>query len=201
MASRDEFNKKRPLRPNFKTIQKMIAELRVLKTSSSTYKKKTVDLVAVNKRLQPTAEEEDPKAVLLRKGKRATDSLRGPTVARPASVRWQTTIPTGVAIRERVTPPPEAPATTTAPVDTPLPATPLAQVSRQQRKKRARPKKEMDFLGISSGEPVGEVLEALLPEMTVVAMVHNRYCTEEWRDHTASCTTKDLVAANNACIA
>ncbi|XP_022861284.1 uncharacterized protein LOC111381701 [Olea europaea var. sylvestris] len=34
-----------------------------------------------------------------------------------------------------------------------------------------------------------------------MAVVHNKYWTEEWRDHTASCTAGDLVAANSACVA
>ncbi|CAA3010590.1 Hypothetical predicted protein [Olea europaea subsp. europaea] len=73
MASQDNFNKKMPLRPDFKTIQKMMAETRALKTSSSAYKKQMEDLVDANKRLpSPTKEEvpEDPEANLLRKGKK-----------------------------------------------------------------------------------------------------------------------------------
>lgn len=93
----DDFNKKRPLRPDFKTIQKMIAEARALKTSSSAYKKQIEDLVATCKRLQPVPEKEqkDPKAALLRKEKRTVGSLKGPTMARPAPVLRQTTIPLG----------------------------------------------------------------------------------------------------------
>lgn len=47
----DDFNKKRPLRPNFSAIQRMMAEAKVLKTSPSAYKKYTKDLVAVSKKL------------------------------------------------------------------------------------------------------------------------------------------------------
>lgn len=62
-----------------------------------------------------------------------------------------------------------------APIDTPLPAIPITQVPGQQRKKRARQEKKMDFLGTNDKEPVKEVLEALPPKTTVVALVHNKY--------------------------
>lgn len=45
------------------------------------------------------------------------------------------------------------------------------------------------------------MLEALPPEIAAVAVVHNKYWTEEWRDYTAFCTTEDLVAANSTCVA
>lgn len=56
-------------------------------------------------------------------------------------------------------------------------------------------------MGINSEKPVREVFEALPSKTAAVAVVHNVYWTEEWRDHTTSCITEDLVAANSACIA
>ncbi|XP_022894555.1 uncharacterized protein LOC111408937 isoform X2 [Olea europaea var. sylvestris] len=58
MASQDNFNKKMPVRLDFRTIQKMMAEAWALKTSSSSYKKQIKDLVEASKRLQPPTEEE-----------------------------------------------------------------------------------------------------------------------------------------------
>ncbi|XP_022866093.1 uncharacterized protein LOC111385905 [Olea europaea var. sylvestris] len=77
MAFQDNLNKKKPLMPDFKTIQKMMAEVRTLKTSSSAYKKQMEDLVNASKRLQPSRDEEveeDPEMNLLRKGKKAAGS-------------------------------------------------------------------------------------------------------------------------------
>lgn len=108
------------------------------------------------------------------------------------------TIPTRVVIREEVAPTPNA--VSAIATSTPVLAIPLAQVLEQLRRKRARSKNEVDFLGINTEEPVKEVLEALSPETTAVAMVHSRYWTEEWGDHTSSYTVEDLVAANGACI-
>ncbi|XP_022894553.1 uncharacterized protein LOC111408937 isoform X1 [Olea europaea var. sylvestris] len=54
----DNFNKKMPVRLDFRTIQKMMAEAWALKTSSSSYKKQIKDLVEASKRLQPPTEEE-----------------------------------------------------------------------------------------------------------------------------------------------
>lgn len=56
-------------------------------------------------------------------------------------------------------------------------------------------------MGSNEEELVGEVLEALSPEIVVMAVVYNKYWIEAWRDHIASCTTEDLVTANIACIA
>ncbi|XP_022873713.1 uncharacterized protein LOC111392589 [Olea europaea var. sylvestris] len=118
MASQDDLNKKRPVRPDFKTIQRMMAEAMILKTSSSAYKKQMEDLVAASKQLQPAAEEEeqeqeqeqeDPKAALQRKGKRAASSSKGPTVARAVPVLRQIIIPIEVAIKERMAAPATAP--------------------------------------------------------------------------------------------
>ncbi|XP_022874088.1 uncharacterized abhydrolase domain-containing protein DDB_G0269086-like [Olea europaea var. sylvestris] len=201
MASQDNFNKKLPVRPDFKTIQKMMAEARALKASSSSYKKQMEELVEASKRLQPPTEEEvqeDPAADLRRKGKKSAAPPRRPTVARPPPVMRQTTILTGVALPERS---PSAAEPVAAQDTTPLTAVPIEHVPGQQRRKRARSSKEVDFLGTSSEEPVREVLEALPPETAAVAVVHSKYWTEEWRDHTASCTAEDLVAVNSACVA
>lgn len=92
------------VRPDFKTIQRMMAEARALKTSSSTYKKQMEDLVDVSKRLQPPMEEEvpeDPEANLLRKGKKSAAPSKSPIVARPPPILKQTTIPTRVAVSEK----------------------------------------------------------------------------------------------------
>ncbi|XP_022856309.1 protein piccolo-like [Olea europaea var. sylvestris] len=201
MASQDNFNKKMLVGPDFKTIQKMMAEARALKASSSSYKKQTEDLVEASKRLQPPTEEEvpeDPEADLRRKGKKSATPPKRPTVARPPPALRQTTIPTGVAIPEKRLAPTEL---ATAPATTSLTAVPIDQVPGQQKRKRPRPSKEVDFLGTNPEEPVREVLEALPPKTAMVAVVHNKYWTEEWRDHTASCTAEDLVAANSACVA
>jgi hypothetical protein len=189
------------VRPDFKTIQKMMAEARALKASSSSYKKQMEELVEASKRLQPPTEEEvqeDPEADLRRKGKKSAAPPRRPTVARPPPVMRQTTIPTGVALPKRN---PTATEPVAAPDTAPLAAVPIEHVLGQQRRKRARSSKEEDFLGTSSEEPVKEVLEALPPETAAVAVVHSKYWTEEWRDHTASCTAEDLVAVNSACVA
>ncbi|XP_022883133.1 uncharacterized protein LOC111399877 [Olea europaea var. sylvestris] len=155
MASQDNFNKKLPVRPDFKTIQKMMAEARALKASSSSYKKQMEELVEASKRLQPPTEEEvqeDPEADLRRKGKKSAAPPRRPTVARPPPVMRQTTIPTGVALPERNS----TAAEPVAAQDTaPLAAVPIEHVPGQQRRKRARSSKEVDFLGTSSEEPVG----------------------------------------------
>ncbi|XP_022883631.1 uncharacterized protein LOC111400445 [Olea europaea var. sylvestris] len=173
MASQDNFDKKMPLRPDFKTMQKMMAEMRALKTSSSSYKKQMEDLVDASKRFPPSTKEEvpeDPEANLLQKEKKPARTP-APSEAPPASAK--------------------------APVAT----VHLAQVPRQPKKKMARPSKEVDFLGTNSEESVREVLEALPPETTVVAVVHNKYWTEEWRDHTSCYTVEDLAAANSARVA
>ncbi|XP_022893779.1 uncharacterized protein LOC111408217 [Olea europaea var. sylvestris] len=136
------------------------------------------------------------------KGKKAAGSSKRLTVARPAPALRQTTIPTGLALREKVVEPSVAvPATSAAPAEAPLSAVLISQVSGQPRRKRARPTKEVDFLGVNTEEPVKEVLEALPPETAAVAVVHNKYWVEEWKDYTASYTVEDLVAANCACIA
>lgn len=103
----DNFNNKRPLKLDFKMIQRMMAETRALKTAYSTYKKQTDDLVAASKTLQPTGgEEEAPKTSLLRKGKRVTrSSVKGSTIARVVPALRQTTIPTRVVTRKKVVPP------------------------------------------------------------------------------------------------
>ncbi|XP_022883708.1 optineurin-like [Olea europaea var. sylvestris] len=88
-----------------------MAEAQALKTTSSTYKKQTEDLVATSKKLQPTVaeeEEEEAEAPLLKRGKQS----KGPTVARTAT--HQTLIPIGGVIREKAVALPEArPAITT----------------------------------------------------------------------------------------
>lgn len=71
----------------------------------------------------------------------------------------------------------------------------------QSKKKRAYPDKKEDFLGINTEKSVKKVLEALPPKNVVVAVVHSKYWIKEWRDHTTSYTTKDLVAAISTCIA
>ncbi|XP_022898759.1 uncharacterized protein LOC111412186 isoform X2 [Olea europaea var. sylvestris] len=200
MASQDNFNKKMSVRPDFKTIQKMMAEARALMASFS-YKKQMEDLVEASKRLQlPTEEEvpEDLEADLQRKGKKSAAPPKRSTVARPPLALRQTTIPTGVAIPEK-RPAPLEPATTLATI--PLAAVPIDQVPGQQKRKRPCPSKEVDFLGTNLEEPVREVLEALPPETAAVAVVRSKYWTEEWRDHIASCTAEDLVATNSACVA
>lgn len=83
----------------------MMAEAKALKTSSSAYKNQIEDLVVTSKRLQPAVakeEKEEAKAPLLKKGKQPAKS---PTMASTAT--YQTTIPTGVIIRERVAPSPK----------------------------------------------------------------------------------------------
>lgn len=104
-----------------------------------------------------------------------------------------------MAILEKRPAPSEA-ATAIAPATTPLFVVPIAQVPRQWKRKRPRPSKEVDFLGTNPEELVREVLEALPLEVATVAVIHNKYWTEEWKDHTASCTAEDLVAANSACV-
>ncbi|XP_022899348.1 uncharacterized protein LOC111412651 [Olea europaea var. sylvestris] len=175
MASQDNFNKKMPVRPDFKTIQKMIAEAQTLKASSSTYKKRMEDLVEASKRLQPLTEEkvpENPEADLRRKGKKSTAPPKRLTVARPPPALRQTTIPTGVAIREK-RPTPTEPAT--APTTIPLAAVPIDQVPGQQKRKKPHPSKEVDFLGTNHDELVREVLDALPPETAMVVVVHSKY--------------------------
>ncbi|XP_022856447.1 uncharacterized protein LOC111377548 [Olea europaea var. sylvestris] len=158
------------------------------------------DLVDASKRLQPPTEEEvteDPEANLLRKGKKSVGPSKRPTIARPPLVLKQTTIPIGVAIPEKTPVPSEA---SPVPATAPVAAVPIAQVPGQPKRKRANPSKE-DFLGPNSEELVKEVLEALPSETAAVAVVHNKYWTKEWRDHTAACTAEDLIAANSACVA
>lgn len=79
----NDFNK---TRPDFATIQRMMAEARTLKTSSSTYKKQIEDLVTSSKKFQPVGDEEEEKEVqafLLKKGKQvARPSTKGHTMAR-----------------------------------------------------------------------------------------------------------------------
>ncbi|XP_022898752.1 uncharacterized protein LOC111412184 isoform X1 [Olea europaea var. sylvestris] len=200
MASQDNFNKMMSVRPDFKTIQKMMAEAQALMASSS-YKKQMEDLVEASKRLQPPTEEEVPEdleADLQRKGKKSAAPPKRPTVARPPPALRQTTILTGVATPEKRPAPPE-PATT--PATTPLATAPIDQVPGQQKRKSPCPSKEVDFLGTNLEEPVREVLEALPPETAAVAVVCSKYWIEEWRDHTAFCTAEDLVAVNSAGVA
>ncbi|XP_022851055.1 uncharacterized protein LOC111372871 [Olea europaea var. sylvestris] len=171
----DNFNKKMSVRPDFKTVQKMMAEAQALKAFSSSYKKQMEDLVETSKRLQPSTEEEvpeDPEADLWRKGKKSAAPPKCPTVAKPLSALRQTTIPTVVAIQEKRLAPIES---ATAPATTPLAAMPIDQVPGQQKRKRPHPSKEVDFLGTNPEEPVREVLEALPPETATVAVVHCKY--------------------------
>lgn len=126
-----------------------------------------------SKKLQPAMveeEEEEAEAPLLKKGKQT----KGPTVARTAT--RQTTISTGVVIRERVIASLEAHLAATA--STPIPVASPVQHPKQRRRKRACPKKEVDFLGRNEEELVGEVLEALPPKTAAVAVAHNKYWTE-----------------------
>lgn len=83
----------------------MIAEAKALTTFFSAYKRQTEDLVGISKKLPLVEEEEEP---LLKRGKKAASgpSLKVPIVVRPAT--RQTMIPTGVMIRERSAPLPEA---------------------------------------------------------------------------------------------
>lgn len=56
-------------------------------------------------------------------------------------------------------------------------------------------------MGTNCEEPVKEVFEALSHKTAAVAMVLSKYWTKARRDHTSSCTTKDMVVVNQACIA
>lgn len=56
-------------------------------------------------------------------------------------------------------------------------------------------------MGTNPEKTVRKVLKALSPETAAAFVVHSKYWTNTWRDHTPFCTAKDLVAANNACIA
>lgn len=120
----------------------------------------------------------------------AGSSSNGLTITRPTT--RQTTIPTRVVIKESVHLVPEV---------TPIPvATSAAPMLEQVKKKRHCSDKEADFLGTNSEEPVKKVLKVLPPKVVAVAVVHTKYWTKAWRDHTYSYTVEDLVAATNACI-
>lgn len=133
------------MKPNFKTIQKMMAEARALKTSSLAYKKQIEDLAAANKKLPWAEKEEEEEEPLLKKGKRAAGPTGAPTVAR-AAMR-QKMIPTGVVIGEK---PSCVPEVTPMLASTPTTVAPPTPAAAEERKKRARPSKEQNFLGCTS---------------------------------------------------
>lgn len=90
-------------------------------------------------------EEEEP---LLKKGKKAAKpSAKAPIVTRPTT--RQTTIPTGVVIKDRVVQLPEATLVVTFVIPTPAAPT-TAFPPEQSRRKMHRFYKETDFLGTSS---------------------------------------------------
>lgn len=69
------------------------------------------------------------------------------------------------------------------------------------RRKEPRSDKMKNILSTNLEKLVNEVLEALPPETTSVAMAHNKYWTNTWRDHTSSYIAEYFATINSAYIA
>lgn len=97
----------------------------------------------------------------------------GPILARP--LPRQSNSPSRIVIKKNR--PPTKVEATTASESTISKALKEVLLLDQSRRKRLRSDKVENVLGINLKELVNEVLEALSPETTSMAMVHNKYCT------------------------